>query len=150
MSTPAGPGPEKINDRFGRDPAIVIWRAGIAYFLLVFGAGFVLGVIRTLWVEPQVGARLAELSEMPLMLGVIILAARWTIRRLGVPARLPQRLGMGFLGLGLLVAAELALVVALRGMTLQDSFATRDPLTGTLYYLMLGVFALMPLLVARK
>ena len=129
---------------------MVILRAGAVYFLLVFGAGFVLGVIRTLWVEPQVGARLAELSEMPLMLGVIILAARWTIRRLGVPARLPQRLGMGFLGLGLLVAAELALVVALRGMTLQDYFATTPTDAVELEGLMLGVFALMPLLVARK
>ena len=56
----------------------------------------------------------------------------------------------GFLGLGLLIAAELALVVALRGMTLQDYFATRYSVTGALYYLMLGVFALIPLLVARK
>jgi hypothetical protein len=35
-------------------------------------------------------------------------------------------------------------------MTLQDYFATRDPVTGTIYYLMLGVFAIMPLLVVRK
>jgi hypothetical protein len=129
---------------------MVILQAGVAYFVLVFGAGFALGVIRTLWVEPQVGTRLAELLEMPVMLVVIVVAARWTTRRLGVPARPSLRLGMGLLGLGLLIAAELALVVALRGMTLQDYFATRDPMTGTLYYLMLGVFALMPLLFARK
>jgi hypothetical protein len=129
---------------------MVILGAGVVYFVLVFGAGFVLGVIRTLWVEPQVGTRLAELLELPVMLGVMVVAARWTIRRLAVPARPSNRLGMGFLGLGLLIAAELALVVALRGMTLQGYFATRDPVTGTLFYLMLGVFALMPLAVARK
>jgi hypothetical protein len=129
---------------------MVILKAGVFYFVLVFGAGFVLGVIRTLWIEPEVGTRLAELLEMPVMLGVIVVAARWTIRLFTVPARPSQRLGMGSLGLGLLIAAELALVVALRGMTLQEYFATRDPMTGTLYYLMLGVFALMPLLVVRK
>jgi hypothetical protein len=129
---------------------IVILRDGVVYFVLIFGVGFVLGVIRSLWVEPQVGTRLAELPEMPVMLGVIVVAVPWSIRRLAVPARPSQRLGVGFLGLGLLIATELVLAVALCGMTLQDSFATRDPVTGTLYYLMLGVFVRMPLLVARK
>ena len=30
-------------------------KAGAAYFLVVFGAGFVLGPIRILWVVPQLG-----------------------------------------------------------------------------------------------
>jgi hypothetical protein len=34
-----------------------ILRAGVFYFALVFGAGFVLGTIRTLWVVPRVGTR---------------------------------------------------------------------------------------------
>jgi hypothetical protein len=62
-----------------------------------------------------------------------------------------RALAWGFwASLGLLIAAELALVIALRGMALQEYFATRDPVTGTLYYLILGVFAFMPLIVARK
>jgi len=36
-------------------------KAGILYFAAVFGAGFVLGLIRTLWVVPRLGARMAEL-----------------------------------------------------------------------------------------
>lgn len=32
-----------------------------AYFSLVFGAGFVLSVVRTLWIVPRVGTRTAEL-----------------------------------------------------------------------------------------
>lgn len=51
-------------------------KAGIYYFVLVFGAGFVLGTICVLWVVPKFGTRTAELLEMPLMLAVIILAAR--------------------------------------------------------------------------
>jgi hypothetical protein len=99
---------------------MVISRAGVVYFLLVFGAGLALGVVRTLWVDPQVGTRLAELLEMPVTLLVMMVAARWAMRRLALPARPPPRLGMGFLGLGLPLTAELALVVALRGMTLRD------------------------------
>jgi hypothetical protein len=43
----------------------------------VFGAGFVLGTIRVLWLVPAVGPRTAEFFEMPIMLAVNILSARW-------------------------------------------------------------------------
>ena len=42
-------------------------KAGAIYFALVFGAGFVLGTIRTLWVVRRFGTRMAELMEMPIM-----------------------------------------------------------------------------------
>jgi hypothetical protein len=38
-----------------------IVKAGILYFALVFGAGFVLGPIRVFWVVPHLGERTAEL-----------------------------------------------------------------------------------------
>lgn len=72
-----------------------ILKAGVLYFALVFGAGFVLGTIRTLWIVPRLGMRMAELMETPIMLVITILAARWTVRRLAVPSTLPARLGMG-------------------------------------------------------
>jgi len=63
-----------------------ILKAGVLYFALVFGAGFVLGPIRILWVLPRVGTRMAELMETPIMFVVTIVAARWIVRRLGVPS----------------------------------------------------------------
>ena len=54
------------------------FKAGVLYFALVFAAGFALGTMRTLWVMPRLGARTAELIEQPVMLGVSILAARWS------------------------------------------------------------------------
>jgi hypothetical protein len=99
---------------------------------------------------PQIGTRLAELVEMPVMLGIILVAARWTLRRFGVSPKPVQRLAIGCLALGLLLAAEFTLVLGLRGLTLEAYFASRGPVAGTVYYLMLVVFALMPLLVLRR
>ena len=127
-----------------------ILKAGVLYFALVFEAGFVLGTIRTLWIVPRLGTRLAELMETPIMLVITILAARWTVRRLAVPSTLPARLCMGCVALGLLLVAEFTLVLWLRGMSIREYFASRDPVAGTVYYVMLGVFAIMPLLVTRR
>ncbi len=125
-------------------------RAGILYFVIVFGAGFILGPIRILWLVPRFGTRMAELMETPVMFVVIVAAARWTIRRLSLPFRPSARFGMGAIALCLLLIAEFSLVLWLRGMSVRDYLATRDPVSGTVYYVMLGVFAVMPLLVTRK
>jgi hypothetical protein len=127
-----------------------ILKAGVIYFALVFGAGFVLGTVRTLWVVPRVGTRLAELMEAPIMLVVTIVAARWIVRHFAIPYALSVRLGMGGIGLSLLFVAEFGLVLGLRGISIREYLATRDPVSGTVYYLLLGLFALMPLLVARR
>jgi len=127
-----------------------ILKAGVVYFALVFGAGFVLGPIRILWGVPRFGERMAELMETPIMFVIIILAARWIVRRLAVPSTPSSRLGMGCFALGLLLVAEFTLVLWLQGLSISDYLASRDPVSGTVYYAMLGVFAVMPLLVARR
>ena len=127
-----------------------ILRAGVFYFAFVFGAGFVLGTIRTLWVVPRAGTRMAELMETPIMLVVTIVAARWIVLRLAVPSEPSARLGMGCIALALLLVAEFGFVLWLRGMSIREYLATRDPVSGTVYYVMLVVFAIMPLLLARR
>ncbi len=126
-----------------------ILKAGILYFTLVFGAGLMLGPIRILWLVPRFGIRLAELMETPIMLVVVILAARWVVRRFSLPPTF-SRLGVGLIALGLLLVAEFTLVLRLRGLTIAEYLASRDPVSGTVYYAVLGVFAVMPLLVARR
>jgi hypothetical protein len=124
-----------------------ILKAGVLYFALVFGAGFVLGTIRTQWVVLRVGTRTAELMETPIMLVVTIVTARWMVLRLAVPSAPSARLGMGCIGLALLLVAEFGLVLRLRGLSIREYLAMRDPVSGTVYYVMLAVFAVMPLLV---
>jgi len=124
-------------------------KAGITYFALVFGAGFVLGMIRVPFLVPRLGERVAELVEMPFMFVAILLAARFIIRRFSLPANVLARLGAGFVALGLLVAAEVLLAVALQDRTLGEYVASRDPVSGSVYLAMLVLFAVMPLVLAR-
>jgi hypothetical protein len=122
-------------------------RAGMAYFLWVFAAGFALGVVREFWLSPWVGARSAELAEVPLMLLVVVLAARWSVRRFDLPPT--AGLGAGALAVGWLLLAEVVLVLGLRGMSLGDYLANRDPVAGTVYAVSLLLMAVMPWLLAR-
>jgi hypothetical protein len=54
-----------------------ILQAGVLYFAVVFGAGFLLGPIRMLWVVPRLGTRVAELLEAPIMLVITTVEALW-------------------------------------------------------------------------
>jgi hypothetical protein len=121
-------------------------RAGVAYFAVVFAAGFALGAMRVAWLVPAVGERVAELAEIPLMLVVSALAARWVLRRFLSPAAAWPRIAAGCLALALLLSLELTLVLALRGLTFAAYLASRDPVSGTAYLASLALFALMPAL----
>jgi len=123
-------------------------KAGALYFVLVFGAGFVLGPIRILLLVPRVGVRTAELIEMPLMIMATILAARGVVLYFGGRSVRRASLRVGFLALSLLVAAEIGLG-NLRGSTLSDYITARDPVSGTTYFAALALFAFMPALVVR-
>jgi len=88
-----------------------------------------------------------DLPLVPIMLVVAIAAARWTVLRLAVPSVPSARLGMGGGALVFMLVAEFGLVLWLRGLSIREYLAARDPVSGTVYYLMLAVFAAMPLLV---
>jgi Zn-dependent membrane protease YugP len=70
-------------------------KPGLAYFAVVFTAGFALGSIRVPLLVPRLGERTAELIEMPFMFVAVVFAARWVITRLQVPATLAARASMG-------------------------------------------------------
>ena len=128
-----------------------VFRVGGAYFAAVFSAGFVLGVIRVLWLVPYVGARVAELMEAPVMLLVCVAAALWLVRRFeDRMTGWKMWLGAGLVGLGIMILVELTAVLMLRGISLRDYFADRDPVTGTVYLALLGVFAALPSLLVRS
>jgi hypothetical protein len=125
------------------------FKPALLYFALVLGAGFVLGMIRVPLIVPRLGERYAELLEMPFMFVAIVLAARHVVRQFDLPASLPVRLQVGLTALALSVLAELLLAMALQGRSLVAFIASRDPVSGSVYLVMLLLFALMPAILAR-
>jgi hypothetical protein len=122
---------------------------GLVYFGLVFGVGFLLGIVRVLVVEPRLGETWAELAEAPLMLVAIVVSARFVVRRMPAPHRAGY-LVSGAAALFLLVLVEFSVVLAVRGLSLSEYVAERDPLAWSVYAVMLGIFAAMPWLLGGK
>lgn len=127
-----------------------MFQAALRYYALVFGAGFVLGALRVTLLVPRLGERWAELLEMPVMLAVIWHAARFVERRHALPLDAGTRLLVGTTALELLILTELGLTLWLQPVPLAEYIAARDPVSGSAYLLMLGVFALMPWWQARR
>jgi len=124
-------------------------RAGAAYFALVFAAGFLLGLVRVPLLVPQLGERVAELLEMPVMLVVIFFVSRYIVRRFALADHTRRAAGVGLLALALLLMAELALTVAPRGGSIADYIVGRDPVAGSVYLGSLIIYAAMPWLHVR-
>jgi hypothetical protein len=123
-------------------------KAGVLYFMLVL-CRICFGHDPHALVVPKLGVRTAELIEAPLMFGLSILAARWVARRLRFPPDYLRRLASGCVALGLMLLVEFTFVLWIRGLTIREYFATRDPISGTVYFLTLGVFAI-PVFVERQ
>jgi hypothetical protein len=129
--------------------SIQVLKAACLYFAIVFAAGFALGIIRTLWAVPHFGNRASELAEAPVMLVMIVLAARWMLRRFSALTQRTHWLAVGLVGLTLLLLVEITGVHWLRGLSLEQYFATRDPISGAVYDALLLFFAVLPSLAFR-
>lgn len=121
---------------------------GLRYFAIVFSLGFVFGVIRVTWLVPRLGEARAELLEIPVMVACIFFIARWQVR---CHVQSPRDwLFSGLLALALLLAFEFSVVLALRGLTLAEWLASRDPLVFSAYVASLLAFAVIPACLARQ
>ena len=124
--------------------------AGLLYFAFVLGAGFVLGVFRVPFLVPRIGERWAELAEMPIMAVVIFFSAGYILRRFPEINLPSESFLVGFLALVFSICAELGLAIVLQDQTLVEYIGSRDKVSGSVYLIMLVVFALMPRLRLRK
>lgn len=122
-----------------------IARAGLIYFLVVFGAGFALALIRLPFLVPRFGMRTAELMEMPVMLAIIAWAS-WRLARRHRDLARSSRLLAGLLALLLLASAELLLAWLLGQQSPVEYAASRDPVSGGVYLASLLIFAVAPAL----
>jgi hypothetical protein len=121
--------------------------AGVAYFIIVFAIGFVLGVVRTalLAVYPEVDRLTAVLVETPIILIASWFVCRSVVRRMKVSAHVLLRLTMGAVAFSLLLLAEAMLGLVFSGRPLVEHWTLyREPsyLAGLLGQIL---FALAPL-----
>ncbi len=121
----------------------------LSYFAIVFGVGFILGAIRTVFFVPRFGDRVAELAESPLMLLAVYLAARSLVRREPKMTTQTEWLAVGCLALGFMLLTEFTVVLWIRGLSLSTYLANRDPVSGAAYGASLVAFAVCPWLLFR-
>ena len=117
----------------------------LAYFGLVFAAGFVLGTLRVLVFEPRIGEHYAELGELPVMTLISLVAARYVVTRFRIRDRVSAGL-TGGVALLILLTIEFTVVLGLRGLSLSDYIVTRQSVVGAAYAVSLLLFALFPLI----
>ena len=98
-------------------------QAGLAYFVGVFACGFVLGTVRTLWLEPAYGKLIAVAIEAPFILAASWIVCGVVIARVRLGPGLPTRLVMGLSALVFLFVAEAGLAIGLFERT-PTEFAT--------------------------
>jgi hypothetical protein len=136
-----------VQQQVGR-PSLI--RAIAGYFSIVFGAGFVLGPARAMWLEPAFGPTLAVMCEMPFLIIAMALAARWVLARFAANTHQAGALTIGVSAALLVLGADFTVGLLLRSMNGQQQLAYLTTPAGLLYVSLLAVFALMPLMMHVK
>jgi len=127
-------------------------KAGFHYFSFVFAVGFILGIVRALFVMPRTGELMAVVFELPVILASAWIICRWLIIRSRVPAEIKSRSVMGMTALVLLLVAEAALSVLVFDNSLIEylgSFRTAHGLTGLAGQVVFGLIPVLQLMLRQ-
>jgi hypothetical protein len=89
----------------------------------------------------------ALLFESVIMLMAMIVSSRWVIRRFDVGSTFGSTIAIGLVALAILVPAEMAGVLWVRGLSLQEYLASFATASGLISLVMFLLFAAMPTLV---
>jgi hypothetical protein len=124
-----------------------ILKAGVVYFLIIFALRWILGPIRVLWAVSRFGRIPAPVLEGIIMLIAMFVSARWIISPFEVAPALPKAIGIGLVALAILLPAELARALWLRGLPLREYVASFENIPGVISLVLFLLFAAMPALV---
>lgn len=124
-----------------------VWEVALVHFVLVFGSGVLFGAVRVLAVEPELGARNAELAEAPFLLAVVLLSA-WLTSGACKECDLRTFFGISAAATVLLLVADLSVGMRFRDLTPAEIFLGRDRVSSALYYGLLAAYAVAPVLFA--
>ncbi len=122
--------------------------AGTVYFVAVFAAGFLLGMLRTLVLLPLIGPLLAVLVELPIILGFAWLVSARILRLVHLSAG--EAVGMGAVAFALLMLGEAGLSMLLAGRSLAEHLALYAQLPHQLGLAGQLAFAALPWIEAHR
>ena len=125
-------------------------RSGVIYFLVTLGSGVVLEVIRLQVVALHLSEKFAGMLEIPTTLLATIIGARWAVDHFTLPPLPGVRLGVGLVALILWLMGEWIVVLPLHGLSLSESFASREPIAGIAPIGALAVLIVMPFLAGYR
>ena len=123
--------------------------AGLVYFAWVFAVAFVVGVVRVLFVAPRLGATVAVLLELPIILAVSWWACGALVTRMAIDAGARERLSMGLIAFVVLQTTEALLAIAAFSQSPAQYVGGFSTLAGQLGLAGQIAFALIPLVRRR-
>jgi hypothetical protein len=121
---------------------------GVRYGTAMFGVGFVLGTVRQLFILPHTGLTGALAIEVPIIVAISVLVAKWIIIRRGSRDTSFGYLVTGMAGLATLFAAEELLSRLLNGRSVFAVWADFSAAASVINICGLALFTLMPWLVS--
>jgi hypothetical protein len=124
-------------------------QAGIAFYVLLFGLGFLLGTLRQILVQHGLSRDLLVLIEIPLLLAYAWWVTGWAVQRFAVPTDQATRLMMGGVMLTLLRLSEAVIGSALTGAGFFAQLVPIGSLMGFVEFAAQVICALYPILHAR-
>ena len=125
-------------------------QAGLVYCAVVFAAGLVLGLIRTVWVAPLAGELAAVMLQAPVLLAVASSACGWVAERFDVAEPFLDRLVMGGAALAALILAEAVTGLIVWRGALLAYFAAHGRSAVLLGLLVQLAFAVFPMIRQRR
>ena len=120
-----------------------IFKAGAAYFAIIFSLGFILGTVRVLAVIPRIGEFAATLLELPLILTASWFVSGWLIKKMRIAPQTSSRLLMGAVAFGLIMTAE-PLLGLLFGSSLSEQWLALQRPAGIAGLAGQALFGLIP------
>ncbi|MCA3630824.1 MAG: hypothetical protein IOC35_10940 [Methylobacterium sp.] len=122
---------------------------GAGYFGLVFAAGFALGTLRVVLLQPRLGPDASRLLELPFMVAISFMAARLIMHRAGAVGRM-DALTLGLLAFVLLLLAEILIGGWLFRLPYSALLADAMTPIGFLNLLAQSLLIVFPVLVAGR
>lgn len=127
--------------------AQTLWRALAVWALIIFGES-VLGTLRVLLLEPELGPDLSRQIAFPVSLAWIFAAAYFMARWIGA-RETPHLLAVGLLWAAATFCFDTVLMAQVMGIGWQDALADYNIARGRLMGLGLILMALTPVVAAR-